>query len=137
MNELRFFIVLAWISIPTVMFGGYSLLRLLNTGDQLTSFQVQHFRAGHAHAGVLLIMSLAFYFFLDQTGLPVWLKVAASITFLLGCLAQSGGFFLTMAKGTPKTETNPGHFPGARLTTIGALMLTIAIIVLVFGLIIL
>jgi hypothetical protein len=51
--------------------GGYSLLRLLNLGDQLTLFQMTWFRAGHAHAGVLLVMSLLYYTFLDQTSLFV------------------------------------------------------------------
>lgn len=137
MTDLRLFLILAWISIPTVMYGGYSLLRLLNAGDQLTPFQVQHFRAGHAHAGVLLIMSLAYYFFMDQTGLPVWLKVAASIVLVAGILAQSGGFFLTVARGQPATGTKPGHYPGARLTAAGALLMVLAIVVLIYGLIVL
>jgi uncharacterized protein YndB with AHSA1/START domain len=54
MASLRIWIILSWIALPTVMFGGYSLLRLLNRGDALTPFQVNCFRAGHAHAGVLL-----------------------------------------------------------------------------------
>ena len=34
------------------MYGGYSLLPLINRGEALTPFQVSWFRAGHAHAGV-------------------------------------------------------------------------------------
>jgi hypothetical protein len=135
MTNLRLFLILAWISIPTVMYGGYSLLRLLNAGNQLTPFQVQHFRAGHAHAGVLLIMSLAYYFFLDQTGLPIWLKVVASIAMTAGILAQSGGFFLTMVRGEPASGDRPARYPGVGLTTAGALLMVGAIIVLVYGLI--
>ena len=48
MNELRVWIILSWIALPTVMFGGYSLLQLLNRGDVLTPFQVTWFRAGTA-----------------------------------------------------------------------------------------
>ena len=69
MNILRPFAILAWISLPTVMFGGYSLLRLLIQGNQLTPFQVTQFRAGHAHAGVLLIMALAYVSYMSQTAL--------------------------------------------------------------------
>jgi hypothetical protein len=58
MNGLRVWIILAWIALPTVMYGGYSLLQLINRGDALTPAQVGWFRAGHAHAGVLLLMSL-------------------------------------------------------------------------------
>jgi hypothetical protein len=68
-NALHVWIVLSWIALPTVMFGGFSLLRLLNRGNVLSPFQVNCFRAGHAHAGVLLVMSLLYYIFLEQTGL--------------------------------------------------------------------
>src|SRR5215510_10183640 len=71
MVSLRIWIILSWIALPTVMFGGYSLLRLLNRGGALTQFQIDCFRAGHAHAGVLLLMSLLYYMFLDRTALPV------------------------------------------------------------------
>ena len=67
MTSLRLWIVLSWIALPTVMYGGYSLFRLINQGDRLTPFQTTWFRAGHAHAGVLLLMSLLYYLFLDQT----------------------------------------------------------------------
>jgi hypothetical protein len=60
MGGLRMWIALAWIAPPTVMYGGYCLLRLINRGDALTPFQVSWFRAGHAHAGVLLLMSLLY-----------------------------------------------------------------------------
>jgi hypothetical protein len=50
-------IVIAWIALPTVMYGGYSHLPLINRGEALTPFQVSWFRAGHAPAGVLLPMS--------------------------------------------------------------------------------
>src|SRR5208337_1752395 len=53
MEGLRIWIIVAWIALPTVMYGGYSLLRFLNREGALTAFQVSWFRAGHAHAGVL------------------------------------------------------------------------------------
>jgi hypothetical protein len=45
----RVLTVITLVSIPTVMFGGYSLLRLRGA-DRLTDFQASSFRAGHAHA---------------------------------------------------------------------------------------
>jgi hypothetical protein len=42
---------------PTVMFGGFSLLRL-GIGRRLNDFQATYFPAGHAHAGVLLVACL-------------------------------------------------------------------------------
>ena len=40
---LRIWIIFAWISLPTVMYGGYALLRLANRGDALTPFQITWF----------------------------------------------------------------------------------------------
>ena len=59
MDPVRVFSIISWIALPTVMFGGYSLLRLLSATNKLTPFQATFFRAGHAHAGVLLVASLA------------------------------------------------------------------------------
>ena len=130
MLELRIPIILSWIALPTVMFGGYSLLRLLNRGDQLTPFQVAQFRAGHAHAGVLLLMSLLYYTYLGQTSLASGLKLIAAATLFIGILAQSGGFFLHMLIGKAGQPSL-----GTTITTIGALLLAAAVIVLVYGLI--
>ena len=47
MHELKLFVLISWISLPTVMFGGYSLLPI---GGKLTPQQYGLFRAGHAHA---------------------------------------------------------------------------------------
>ena len=130
MNSLRIWIIISWIALPTVMFGGYSLLRLLNRGDILTPFQVTWFRAGHAHAGVLLVMSLLYYTFLDQTRLSASIKSVACVGLLVGILAQSGGFFLHMLVGRP----NQGSI-GTTVTTIGAVLLAGAVVVLVYGLV--
>ena len=128
MNGLRVWIVLAWIALPTVMFGGYSLLRLVNRRGVLTPFQVTWFRAGHAHAGVLLLMSLLYYTFLGATPLPIALKHVACAVLVLGILAQSGGFFIHMMVGKPDQPSI-----GTDVTTAGAVLLTCAIAVLVYG----
>jgi hypothetical protein len=130
MNSLRLWIIISWIALPTVMFGGYSLLRLLNRGDILTPFQVTWFRAGHAHAGVLLVMSLLYYTFLDQTRLSASIKSVACVGLLVGILAQSGGFFLHMLVGRPNQASI-----GTTVTTIGAVLLAGAVVVLVYGLV--
>ena len=130
MNHLRGWIIFSWIALPTVMYGGYSLLRFLVRDEGLTPFQVTYFRAGHAHAGVLLVMSLLYYTFLDQTPLSTGVKRAACLTLVAGILAQSGGFFLHMAVGQPKQPSI-----GTAVTVTGAVLLVAAIAVLVYGLI--
>ena len=54
-RPVQVFTAIVLISLPTVMFGGFSLLRLL-VARRLNEFQVAYFRAGHAHAGVLLVL---------------------------------------------------------------------------------
>ena len=127
MSGLRGWIIFAWIALPTVMYGGYSLIRLINRGNVLTPVQVNFFRAGHAHAGVLTLMSLLYYIFLDQTSLPLSVKHAACGAIVVGILAQSGGFFIHLFPGRAAL--------GTRVTLTGAAILVCAIAVLIYGLI--
>ena len=129
MNGLRVWIILAWIALPTVMYGGYALLRLLTQANALTPFRLTWFRVGHAHAGVLLLMSLLYYTFMDKTSLSPAVKHAGCATLVAGILAQSGGFFLHMVKGQPDRASI-----GTTVTTVGAILLTCAIVTLVYGL---
>src|SRR5918994_7220714 len=101
MDPTRLFAVVSLIALPTVMFGGYSLLRLLTQGGVLSSFQEQFFRAGHAHAGVLLVLSLVYFRYLADTALGDGARWIAGGALLLGILAQSGGFFLHLLVGAP------------------------------------
>lgn len=66
MKGLRGWIIFGWIALPTVMYGGYSLIALIKLGNILTPEQVGFFRAGHAQAGVLTLMSLLYHTFLDR-----------------------------------------------------------------------
>jgi hypothetical protein len=52
------------------------------------------------------------------------------LVLLVGILAQSGGFFLHMVVGRPGAPS-----PGTTLTSLGAVLLVAAILVLVYGLI--
>jgi hypothetical protein len=129
MPNLRIFSILAWIALPTVMYGGYALLGLLTRGE-LTEFQLTYFRAGHAHAGVLLLMALLYLHYMEQTRLSRGIKVGAAATVVAGILAQSGGFFLHMLVGQPGAPSI-----GTTVTSLGAVLLVGAILVLVYGLI--
>lgn len=129
MHSLRIFSIIAWIAIPTVMYGGYSLLGLL-TRNGLSEFQQTYFRAGHAHAGVLLLMSLLYHYYMEQTSLSPTVKVMSAVLILVGILAQSGGFFLHMLTGQPGSASI-----GTVVTTVGAVLLATAVLILVYGLI--
>lgn len=96
------------ISIVTIAYGGYFLLGLLSGQYeelQLTEFQKAMFRAGHAHAGVLVILSLVAQLFVDHTSLTGLWKWTARLGIPLAAVFISGGFFAA-ATGPGLTQPN-------------------------------
>jgi drug/metabolite transporter superfamily protein YnfA len=129
MKTLHGWIVMSWIMLPGVMFGGSLLLRRLTVGDP-DPFQATWIRAFHAHGGVLIMMSILYYMFLDHTMLSARTKHGASLTLFIGIGAQVSGFLLHAFTG------EPGHgSPGTVVTISGAVLIALALIALVHGLI--
>ncbi len=116
-------------AIVTVEFGGWSLLGLLTSSEGLSPFQEQFFRAGHGHAGVLLILALVYLMLMDRTRFSARAQVLLGLTLLLGILLQSGGFFLHFAVGE-EGEASAGTW----MTRSGAIFLAGALITLGIGL---
>ncbi|MGO9931174.1 MAG: hypothetical protein ACLPV8_05110 [Steroidobacteraceae bacterium] len=87
--------------VPTIQFGGLFLLGLITQGGagtgaghaSLNETQMALFRAGHAHAGVWLVLSLVVQVLLDSAKLSASLKWLARIAAPVGTIALSGGFF--------------------------------------------
>jgi len=95
------------VTVPTIQYGGYFLLTLLSGKKKLplTDFQKSMFRAGHAHAGVLVILALIAEGLIDNTSLsgsPEWLL---RVGFPLSAILVSGGFFAGAA-GAGAVTTN-------------------------------
>ncbi|MDG4833851.1 hypothetical protein O7627_31750 [Solwaraspora sp. WMMD1047] len=119
--------VIALISIPTVMFGGHSLLRLLAT-EKLTDFQKSFFRAGHAHAGVLLVMTLVALDVAARAALSANLTWTVGGLLLAGTLVQSGGMFIHMGVG------QPGRWSwGNTVSSVGAVALAAGLLLLAWA----
>jgi vacuolar-type H+-ATPase subunit I/STV1 len=112
------------------MYGGYALLGLLTRGG-LSPFKQTFFRAGHAHAGVLLLLALLYHYYMEQTTLSTSLKLVAGLVLIVGILAQSGGFFLHMAIGQPDKRS-----AGTTVTSAGAVLLVVAVLILVYGILV-
>lgn len=129
MEATRLFAIVSLISLPTVMFGGYWLQRLMERGEGLSEFQRTYFRAGHAHAGVLLALSLVYYQYLAGTTVADGLRWLACSVFAVGVLAQSGGFFVHLVVGRPGAPS-----VGTRVTTVGAGLLATALLFLAYAL---
>jgi hypothetical protein len=128
-GAVKLFTVIALLSLPTVMYGGYSLLRLL-AARKLNEFQIAYFRAGHAHAGVLLVLALVVLDIVARSGVGSAIQWIIGILLVVGVLAQSGGMFVHMAIGKPGKWSM-----GNTLTTVGALILAAALITTAIGVI--
>lgn len=127
MDPTKLFTVIALVSLPTVMFGGYSLLRL-TAARKLTPFQHAYFRAGHAHAGVLLVMTLATLTLLAGTELSDGVRWVVCLLLLFGVLAQSGGMFVHAF-----TAQDGQWSRGNALSVGGAVLLAVALLIVAYG----
>lgn len=130
MEPTRVFPIIVLFSLVTVEYGGWALLGFLTGHGTLDTFRERFFRAGHAHAGVLLVLSLAYFGYLGRAGYSVNGQWLAGALLLAGVLAQSGGFFVHLALGQQGRST-----PGTLLTRAGALLIAAALIMLAIGLI--
>ncbi|ADJ42719.1 hypothetical protein AMES_0897 [Amycolatopsis mediterranei S699] len=120
----QLFTVIALVSLPTVMYGGYALMGVMRD-RKLTEHQRAMFRAGHAHAGVLLILALVALQILSRTTLSDTTLWIGCFLLLFGILAQSGGFFFHLIPGRGKL--------GGRVTSAGALLLAAATLLTAYG----
>lgn len=121
------------LTVPTIEFGGYFLLQVLSGMQSelaLTPFQESMFRAGHAHAGVLVILSLIALLFVDQTKQSEAVKWMIRAGFPTAALLVSGGFFAGAAGENIQTPTN-----GIILLFIGVFILALSLLLLGIGLI--
>lgn len=94
-----------FLALVTVETGGLYLMRIVRGGHDVTAFQEKFARAGHAHAGVLLILALVCQPFADAADLSgPWAWVARSGVAVSALLMPGGFFFSSMGRG--RTEPN-------------------------------
>jgi drug/metabolite transporter superfamily protein YnfA len=94
-NEARKICGFILLSVPTIIYSGYFLLTVLSGQQehlQLTDFQKSMFRAGHAHAGVLVIFALLVQLFVDHASLSKNWKWIARLSFPISAIIISFGF---------------------------------------------
>ena len=117
---------------PTVVFGGANLLWHWITGHT-TYYQHELrrslWRAGHAHAGVLLILSLVALLLLDHAELGEGWQTVARISFPLAAILLPVAYFLSIAR--PEAE-RPNKL--INLAYLGGISLTVGMLTLGIGL---
>lgn len=98
------------LTIPSIQYGGYFLLTSLvdrNSHYMENPLRQNFFRAGHAHAGVFVILSLLCQILADSATLPTpWLWLAR-IGVPVAAILIPAGFFFSMVS---PAATQPNQF---------------------------
>ena len=121
------------VTVPSIQYGGYFLLTSLmdkSSGYMDNPLRQNFFRAGHAHAGVIVILSLVCQVLADAALLPASLLWTARIAVPLAAILIPAGFFFSMLS---PTATQPSGAVG--LIYVGAVALATGVLLLGVGLI--
>ena len=132
-REARLLSGIILITVPTIQYGGYFLLTSLmdkGSGYMDNPLRQNFFRAGHAHAGVIVILSLVCQVLADAAVLPAPLMWFVRIGVPLSAILISAGFFVSML---PPTATQPNG--AVSLIYVGAVILAASVLTLAIGLI--
>lgn len=120
------------ILMPTVVYGGASILSML-VGDPdyaQNALRQDLWRAGHAHAGVLLVLSLVTLRYVDEATLSKGMKRLARHSIPAAAILLPVAFFLSVLS-PDATEPNALIY----LAYVGAVSLAVGLLVLGVGLI--
>ena len=131
-REARMMAGVILITVPTIQYGGYFLLTsLMDSGSHYmdNALRQNFFRAGHAHAGVIVILSLVCQVLADAATLPDPLLWMARIGVPAAAILIPLGFFLSMP--SPAAPAPNGF---VSLIYVGAVVLAASVVTLGVGL---
>jgi hypothetical protein len=131
-REARLMAGIILITVPTIQYGGYFLLTSLmdkSSRYMENPLRQNFFRAGHAHAGVIVILSLVCQMLADAAVLPSPLLWFVRIGVPLSAMLISAGFFFSVL---PPTATQASG--AVALIYAGALILAVGVVALGVGL---
>ncbi|UBU09593.1 hypothetical protein [Nonomuraea gerenzanensis] len=120
------------ITVPGVAYGGVTLLSFLmrNVPGYLDNpVRRGLWRAGHAHAGVLVLFALVAMLYVDQSGLPEALKTLTRALIVAAPILMPLGFFLSVIR---PGDTKPSKL--IYLTMAGGVCLAAGTLMLGIGL---
>ena len=120
------------ITVPTIQYGGYFLLTSLmdrNSRYMDNALRQNFFRAGHAHAGVIVILSVLCQLLADSAVLPSSLVWFIRVAIPLSAILISAGFFLSVS--SPDASQPNGL---VSLIYLGAVLLAVGVVGLGIGL---
>ena len=120
------------LAVPTIQYGGYFLLTQLmdrESGYMANALRQNFFRAGHAHAGVITLLSIVAQPLVDAARLASSLQWFVRLGVPLGGILISAGFFFSVSA---PTATQPNH--SVALIYLGAALLALSVVTLGIGL---
>jgi hypothetical protein len=120
------------LALPTVVYGGTAILTLLVGDAQYVENELRRelWRAGHAHAGVLLLLALVVLRYVDEAILSDRLKALVRHTVPAAAILLPAAFFLSVL--SPDASEPNGLI---NLAYLGAASLAVGLLVLGVGLI--
>jgi hypothetical protein len=119
------------IIVPTVEIGGASILSLLLGDPQYAQNELRQdlWRAGHAHAGVWLVLSLVALRYVDEATLSEGMRWVVRLAFPAAAVLMALAFFLSVLS-PEATEPNAMIY----LAYVAGLLLAVGLLVLGVGL---
>lgn len=90
------------LALVTVESGGYFLTKIVRGSVPANALQTSFFRAGHAHAAVLLVLSIAILGVIDNADLPPLLDLVARDGVPIAAILMPAGFFLSVLGKDPQ-----------------------------------
>jgi len=132
-RESRILAGVLLVVIPTVGYGGLSLLYFLTRGTAgYVDNPLRHdlWRAGHAHAGVYLVLSLVMLRYVDEAALGPFWKWLARTGAPIAAILIPAAFFLSVLSPSAKEPNSL-----INLAYVGAAFLAAAVLTLGVGLI--
>ena len=90
------------LALVTVESGGYFMTKVVRRKVEANALQVGFFRAGHAHAGVLLVLSIAILSVIDFAELEGLWGFAARTLVPIAAILMPAGFFLSVLGRNPQ-----------------------------------
>ena len=120
------------IVLPTVEFGGASILSMLIGDPEYTQNELRQdfWRAGHAHAGVWLVLSLVALRYVDEAALSEGMRWVVRLSLPAAAILLPAAFFLSILS-PEATEPNGLIY----LAYVGGISLAVGLLVLGVGLI--
>ena len=120
------------IIVPTVEIGGASILSLLIADPAYAQNDLRQdlWRAGHAHAGVWLVLSLVALRYVDEATLSEGMRWVVRVAFPVAAVLMALGFFMSVLS-PEATEPNAMIY----LTYVAGLLLAVGLLVLGVGLV--